>query len=99
MFAMGEVHIYLPSQKKAPKSKICKKQISLKPPTCHRAPGNKRARTLELFLDSTLGIHTMTNEPLEFEIPIYLRRTEALDLGVKNKGIIRTKKPDDLKDK
>lgn len=41
----------------------------------------------------------MTNEPLEFGIPIYLPRTEALDLGVKNKGIIRTKTPDDLKDK
>lgn len=32
---------------------------------------------LELFLDSTLGIHTMTNEALEFGIPIYLHRTEA----------------------
>lgn len=34
----------------------------------------------------------MTNEPLEFGIPIYLWRTEPLDLGVKNKGIIWTKK-------
>lgn len=34
----------------------------------------------------------MTNEPLEFGIPIYLPRTEALDLGVKYKGIIWTKK-------
>lgn len=54
---------------------------------------------LELFLDSTLGIQTMTNEALEFGIPIYLcctetplwgRRTE--DLRTRQKAYCRINK-------
>ena len=36
----------------------------------------------ELFLDSSLGIRTMTNEALEFGIPIYLPHTVSPGWGL-----------------
>lgn len=87
-------------KRKKSRNKICKRQISLK--TSYMLSGLRHCTLtlLELFLDSTLGFHTMTNEALEFGIPIYLQRTEAPLWGRRMEGLrARDKKKSILQDK
>lgn len=82
-----QISFFLLVLKKKTQNKICKKQKSLKTSYMLSGPRHCTLTLLELFLDSTLGFHTMTNEALEFGIPIYLQRTEAPLWGRRMEGL------------